>query len=413
MELSSFKELLLKKSKDNVDLYDTISSIRDDIFADIVTESLEKMAAPGGNMGGNATSALTTWASNLTTAQVAHLHDALSHHISHYKAALKNNDRELADKHAKQIIPIMHLAAQAARHSDGKLAIDYEPLTPWERNYTSHLNRKEARDLGLSKKQIADGADARLPHEGTKNLGRRLSSTSRSQNAFSVPDYQYLEMKPSPFGTQPKAQGAGGGYPFENIRVGSSNDVNQGKGYVDIHDVGPQDKFAPHPFDHHPVFSLTEKKAQQKHISGQEDAVSDAIKKWSNDNNPECLERIKKGYERNPQRGVVKSESLFKDTPLQKRPLHHPSLANHYEEHGDIQSPTQPSSIGESKQSPTPKPAGEIDWSKVPSSLRDKLMPKSTQQPVQHPASQPVPESKPEAINPLANALADRLKNRG
>lgn len=371
MELSSFKELLLKKSKDDASLYDAISSIRDDFFEDIVAESLEKMAAPGGNMGGNATSPLTTWASNLTTAQVAHLHDALSHHISHYKSALKNNNRDLADQHAKQIIPIMHLAAQAARHSDGRLAMDYEPLTPWERNYTSHLNRQEARDLGLSKTQIAEGANTKLPHEGTKNLGRRLSSTSRSQNPFSVPDYRYLEMKPSPFGTQPKSQSPEGGYPFENIRVGSSDDINNGKGYVDIHDVGPQDKFIPHPFDNHPVFNLTEKKAQQKHVSGQEDVISDAIRKWSNNNNPDLFQRIKNGYERNPQRGSVKSESFFKDIPLQERPIHHPSLSDHYKDQGqsEIKSVSEPKNI-------TPKSNTQsLDWTKIPGPLRQKLMP--------------------------------------
>src|SRR5690606_11399035 len=61
--------------------------------------------------------------------------DALGHHISKYKSAVKSGRQDLANQHAKQAFRLMNLANTAQKHSHGKLHIDFVDPKPWERNH--------------------------------------------------------------------------------------------------------------------------------------------------------------------------------------------------------------------------------------------------------------------------------------
>ncbi len=108
VELKSFRELLLKKADGNPTLQTIIDVMKDDLIANKVIESLEKMARPQASMGRSANAAVTAFGNQMKNKDVEMMRDALSHHVSHYKSALKNGQREIADKHLNQIIPLMH-----------------------------------------------------------------------------------------------------------------------------------------------------------------------------------------------------------------------------------------------------------------------------------------------------------------
>ena len=137
MELKSFRELLLKKAANDPTLQTLIDVMKDELIAEKVIESLEKMARPQASMGRSANAAITAYGNQMKNKDVEMMRDALAHHINHYRSALKNGKREIADQHLNKIVPLMHLAARAGAHSGGQLGLDYTPLEPWETNYTS------------------------------------------------------------------------------------------------------------------------------------------------------------------------------------------------------------------------------------------------------------------------------------
>jgi len=168
MELKSFKEILLKKAEGNPYLQTLIKYAKDDLLAEEVIESLLKMAEPSAAMGRGANSALTSFAGHMDNSDVEQMRDALGHHVSHYRGALKSMHaaqdpaqkaklRGVADQHLNQIVPLMHLAGRAGKHSGGKMTLDYHTTTPWESNYTTTERHPTTGKL----------------KEGTKDLGRR------------------------------------------------------------------------------------------------------------------------------------------------------------------------------------------------------------------------------------------------
>ncbi len=262
MELKSFREILLKKADGNPYLQTLIKYAKDEIIAEEVMEALLKMAEPSAAMGRGANHAVTSYAAGLGEPEVDQLRSALGHHVSRYQGALKahhaatdpkekQNFRNVADKHLNRIVPLMHLAGKASKHSGGNLTIDYPSMTPWETNYTT---------------------TERLPNgklkEGTKDLGRRpmgykvhdvasrteeARNTIREKNPRSVPDYRYLEMPPHPGHATSDKMPHKGGYPFEEVQVGSPGKRDTGQAYLPIEDVKDVNEYVPHPFDAHPV----------------------------------------------------------------------------------------------------------------------------------------------------------------
>ncbi len=313
MELKSFRDLLLKKAEDNPTLQTIIHVMKDDLIAEKVIESLEKMARPQASMGRGANAAVTAFANQMKNKDVEMIRDALSHHISHYKSALKNNKREVADQHLEKIVPLMHLVGKAAAHSGGQIGLDYIPLEPWESNYTTVDRRPETGKL----------------IEGTKGLRRRpQKSTGRSKYGISrsVPDYRYLEMAPhSRHGDTAKSPHKGG-YPFEEIQVGNPAKIDAGEAYLHISDVEPKESYTPHPFDQHPinqVADIDQGSLTPEHIK----SFTDAMHGWhDSEHNKMWMQSLKDSHAKDPEafktRGKTKPTHHFEGLKLLDQPDH-------------------------------------------------------------------------------------------
>ncbi len=114
MLFANLRELLIKRTDDLATRL-LISGISDDVIGSMVVEALEKMAvrntanhAIAVSAGHNVPIALKerhpetgdiapTGAHPLASLDAALVHDNLSHHASHYKAAVKAGNREAAD----------------------------------------------------------------------------------------------------------------------------------------------------------------------------------------------------------------------------------------------------------------------------------------------------------------------------
>lgn len=322
MELKSFKEILLKKAEGNPYLQTLIKYAKDEIIAEEVLEALQKMAEPSAAMGRGANSAITTYAGHMDNSDVEQFRDALGHHISHYKGALKAmnaakdpaekaNLRNVADKHLNKIVPMMHLAGRAGKHSGGKMTLDYTSTTPWESNYTT-IDRHEH--------------NGKLK-EGTKDLGRRPSpKANRETNPRAVPDYRYLEMAPHGGHASTERMPHKGGYPFEEVQLGAPHKRDAGQAYLPIEDVGAVDKFAPHPFDYHPIHALADQAEHHLTPNQKEKFIQDLANWKQSEHHKQWLANQKEKYQANPEaykaRGTQKPEHHYKDIPLLDQPAH-------------------------------------------------------------------------------------------
>lgn len=308
MELKGFRELLLKKAANDPTLQMLIDVMRDDIIAQKVIESLEKMARPQASMGRGANAGVTAYGNQLKNKDVEQMRDSLAHHINHHKSAAKHGNRTAADKHLEQIVKQMHLAGRAAQHSNGQLGLDYTPMEPWETNYTSTERRPETGKL----------------KEGTKGLRRRLNSASRDKNPRSVPDYRYLEMAPHEEHADTKKAGHKGGYPFEEIQLGNPAKIDAKEAYLHLNDIGPQDGYVPHPFDEHPIHGVAEQK-QDSMTPEQMQEFADAMQNWQgSEHNAKWMQGIKELHAKDPEafkaRGKAKPGHHFEGIPLLDQP---------------------------------------------------------------------------------------------
>jgi hypothetical protein len=350
VELNGFRELLLKKAEDNPTLKTLITYMRDDLIADHVLESLEKMARPHASMGRFANAGVTSWANQMKNKDVEMLRDALSHHVSHYKSALKNGKRNVADAHLNKIIPLMHLAAKAAGHSGGQLGFDYVPTEPWESNYTTLEKRPETGKL----------------KEGTKGLGRRPKKTDRTTNERGVPDYKYLEMAPHPGHPDQKRSPHSSGYPFEEIQIGNPAKIDANEGYLHINDVGPQESYVGHPFDTHPIHSVADVKQDSLNPEKMQQ-FANAMNHWhAGEHSKNWMQSMKESHGKDPEafkaRGKVKPEHHYEGIKLGEQPDHVKSFAAQ-----------APAAAAPSAQAPVAPAIPEHIMAGLPAALRAKI----------------------------------------
>jgi len=223
MKLDNFKELLLKKSVDNDNLQILIKYMRDDYLVNHVVESLEKMAASYSKKNPNAS--VKHFAANMNNFKSGMIHDALSHHASHYKAALDAGDNKAADDHMRQIFKTIHMSEKFTKdglndHSSGRLKIDAIDPKPWERSAYTNKN---------------DAGKFKTDTQGWKRHGTNIN-------------YDWLREAPhESYKDEVSRHGNNKAYPLEEMKV-------NGK-YIDIADVEhKQGKHTPHPFDSHPIF---------------------------------------------------------------------------------------------------------------------------------------------------------------
>jgi len=322
MELKSFKEILLKKAEGNPYLQTLIKYAKDDLLAEEVIESLLKMAEPSAAMGRGANSALTSYAGHMDNSDVEQLRDALGHHVSHYRGALKSMHaaqdptqkaklRGVADQHLNKIVPLMHLAGRAGKHSGGKMTLDYVSTTPWESNYTTLERHPETGKL----------------KEGTKDLGRRASpKANREKNPRAVPDYRYLEMAPHAEHASTGRMPHKGGYPFEEIQLGSPQKRDAGQAYLPIEDIADKQDYTPHPFDQHPVHALADHPEHHLTPEQKEKFINDLSAWKASEHHKQWLADQKAKFQKDPQsykaRGTKKPGHHFEGLPLGEQPEH-------------------------------------------------------------------------------------------
>lgn len=240
MSLHSFRELLIKKAGDS-SLENLIYFLKEDFLADMVIESLEKMANAK-HKGDSANVPVRDFGVEMDPETEPNMiHDALSHHASHYKAAVKANRSDLANQHAKQIFRLTDLAQKTQKHSGGKLHIEAVPVQPWERSGNTKTLTADSKPVQAGNRKIGEFVT------NTKGWGHRGNN------------YDFLKQAPhESYGDEVKKHGHNKAYPIEHMRV-------NGK-YLDISDV-PENElkgYKEHPFDKHPIMNHFEDPASKR-----------------------------------------------------------------------------------------------------------------------------------------------------
>jgi len=324
MELDSFKSILLRKADGNKNLFELLNNLDEDLFINSVVDALEKMAKPTNLTGTNANGPVTSFGANLDRTDVTQLRDALGHHLSHYKAALKAHHaapegpdkvkmRQVADQHLEHAIPLMHLTARAAAHSNGKMGIDYPPLAPWETNYTTL--------------QRASNGSGRFLRDAKLLRARPSKNAKRNDpNSTAIPDYRYLEMPPHPGHDAVSKMPHSGGYPWEDVQIGSKSDIDAKKAFLHIEDVPDKKEYTPHEFDKHPIRNVADIQADHMTPEALQQFASDHgnwrtgedHKKWMEGQKAKFA-ADKEGYMK---RGQSKGPHFYEGIPLQEQPGH-------------------------------------------------------------------------------------------
>jgi hypothetical protein len=243
MKFNSFKELALRKTEDE-SLRMLIKMMADEVLADKIIESLEKMATRRG-VGSHANMAIRDFGTEMDPElEPAMIREALGHHASRYRAALIAGDQKMANDHASNFFKIMDLVHHAEPHSHGKLQSDMIDLKPWER---AHPSRSEtfadriARDPEYAKDNPVTRGN-KQPHQfvnDTVGFGFQPKGN----------DWSFLQGEPhSAYSNETAIHGHVGAYPMEHTKINGR--------YIPIEDVeNIHDGKKNHPFDHHPIMS--------------------------------------------------------------------------------------------------------------------------------------------------------------
>ena len=301
MKLNNFKEILLKKSSDNISLQSFIYHMKDDYLVDYVYESLQKMAA---NKGGHKrpNMALTAFANSIKPGHADMIHDALSHHATKYKSALKAQKalaaagkteeaaqaRKVANSHMGSFYKTVHMLDKILHDGNKNHTPGGDSLTmhvidpkPWERN--KYTGRSQSKGESSPYKQDHYSTD-------TKGWARDTSDYSFLENA---PHHSYVE--------EIHGHGHSKAYPLEETKI-------NGK-HIDIDDKDQYSgQYTPHVFDSHPVFQVYKK--------SNEDLKGPAAVKFMMDSmnfDKGNLKDFMDKYNPHPERGSKKSAAVHDD----------------------------------------------------------------------------------------------------
>ena len=248
-------------------------------------------------------SALNHYAQSMTNKDIHVLRDALSHHLSHYKKALENGNREVADAHLEKVVPLIDLAARSTKNSGGLASFKAPNPMAWEMNYTTN-DRKENGEW----------------HRDPKGWGARASK-KRVAGGRPIPDYRYFEMPPHAGHSSHEDHMHRGGYPFEEIQIGKDSDINEGKAHLHEKDVVSTDTFTPHPFDSHPIhkiFASPKSKVDENQLT----EFVQNMNEWNNSSDAaKAHELIKKPLmDAHQKGGHKKGEHLYTNIKLLDQP---------------------------------------------------------------------------------------------
>lgn len=239
--LNSFRQVLLKKTDDE-NLKTLIQFSSDEILIDQVIESLEKMAT-NRNRGSHANAAIRDFGTEMDPElEPAMIREALGHHASRYKAALKQNNQDKANKHAEHFFKILDMVHKAEPHSHGKLQAEMVDIKPWERTHPSRSETfadRIARDQEYAKENPVTRGK-KLPHHFVNDtVGFSFKPKGN--------DWSFLQNDPhESYKNDTLKTGHQGAYPMEHTKI-------NGK-YIPIEDVeNIHDGNEKHHFDHHPI----------------------------------------------------------------------------------------------------------------------------------------------------------------
>ena len=298
MKLDNFRKLLLKKSE-NSDIENIVYFVHDDIIADMVMESLEKMARAK-HKGDAANLAMRDFGVEMDPEhEPSMIHDALSHHASQYKSALHSGRHDLANQHARQIFRIMDMADQAQKHSHGKLDVQAVSPHAWERNAKTKQFTEEDRPV----------------QAGRKKPGQFVTDTKGWR--YRGRDYSFLQQAPhESYRGEVRRHGHNEGYPLEHIRINGR--------HLDIQDVPPEDLkgYKEHPFDKHPVMDHFEIPASQRSPQDDQKWLEDKEKYADSPELDQYFSKLEDSEQRDPEkfksRGSKPSDPVHKpvDNPL-------------------------------------------------------------------------------------------------
>jgi len=251
---------LLQRTNDTA-LQLLIKGMDDSVIEGLTVEALVKMA----RKGSSANQAIAATSGHVLPVEgtdhphesldASLIHDNLSHHLSHYNAALKSGNRDLADKHLDQVMRTINygtkLEGATARksHPEGVVRIRSGSTQPYSRDESGNLVSEGAEGKTLmspSAWEMNYSGSERKPNgvlkEVTKGWNRQPTKGRKESDMF--PNFKYMEMKPHPHSKSELYGHEQSAYPFHDLQVNGR--------YVDIHDVDPSKGFVDHPFDTHP-----------------------------------------------------------------------------------------------------------------------------------------------------------------
>ena len=215
----------MRKTEGDDSLQALIKNTNDDFFSDRIMEVLEKMAEDKRRprSSNKAIQHFGDYSLDNTGDTSNMIHDALSHHASHYKAALKSDQKHLASQHMRKIHNIMHFSRKlgndgALDHSGGKLKIEAVDPKPWERSGFPNVK------------------------EGTGKFSTDTKGWSRDGGS-----YDYMQLKPhDSYAKETQGHGHNNSYPLEEIKV-------NGKHLHIDDDIDLTGGYKGHEFDEHPI----------------------------------------------------------------------------------------------------------------------------------------------------------------
>jgi hypothetical protein len=277
MKLNSFREILLRKTDNNPELNTVIQFMDEDLLADYAAESLKKMAEHKRKQGRRANALLARWGTHMNVAEPWMMHDALSHHASHYKAALKADNQDLANQHANKVWGLMRLLQKSSKHVGDNISHSAVAPHAWEQNKYKSTVSEESNRVKTGRKKAGQKATAM---RGWNYVGN---------------DFEHLQKEPhDDYKGSADILGHDKAYPMEQINV---TIPGHGKKHIHVDDDVKADKFVPHVMDKHPILNNASMPAKDMHHTAMQNiwnqykdfVHSDDVMGWAKSHNDKDL----------------------------------------------------------------------------------------------------------------------------
>lgn len=268
MSLDGFRNLLLQKTENNELLNLTVSLLDEALLHDYVIESLEKMSDKEKMQGRHGNALLARWGTHMNVGEPHMLHDALSHHASHYKAALKKGDQKTADQHMRKVFDIMQFMGKARKYASNKVTYDAVPPHAWQRNH--YQNRVKPGDKSY------EGHNEKKDATATKVSGWNFAPKTGFDHLQGRPSLDHKDTKN--IANEVHKEHLNDAYPLEKIKIKVGEGDDKGK-HLHIDDDVESFGFKSHPFDSHPI--MAERKTQAKDVDHEKmGSTWDSYNKW-------------------------------------------------------------------------------------------------------------------------------------